>query len=188
MAAFDYHEAPCHAPGTWQRALASLAAGCTPEPADASALAVWDRNPGIPTAAQLERGMPTKAELVRAQNSLRRRVVTAAVGALDKGEVVGSRTLARRIANMPGIPGVKHTTQLLMALPPEYTLYARNGGQLTKRYITNIGGKPGHFFSRSARNFEPFIATRLEQRRGTLKATVAKRYTAAAGVPELCGP
>lgn len=156
---------PCHPVGSWQRALQFQAAGLPVEPADAKALAAWDSNPAYPQISRPH--APCKLELINDHRATVLAVVTAACKAIAPGEVVGSRELARRIAGAPSVPHHNRTMDILKALKPAVgnhsSAASARDGRLYKRYLANLGGRPGHFFARHHGDFDDFITGRKQQ-------------------------
>lgn len=159
---------PCHPHGSWQRALLHQSLGLPVDDADAKALAKWDRHMTMRTEGGVRRwqshgraDLPTKRELLRQLAAEREAVIGAAHAAIEPGEVVGCWELARRVAAQPGTPSRETSRDILKSLPPS----SGKGRYLCKRYIDNIGGKPGHFFARRPSDFDRFIAESKANRR-----------------------
>lgn len=158
---------PCHPHGSWQRALLHQSLGLPVDDADAAGLAKWDRHPvngsGDGLTGRRSHGradLPSKRELLRQLAAEREAVIGAAHAAIEPGEVVGCWELARRVAAQPGTPSRETSRDILKAKPPSV-----ERGRLHKRYIDNIGGKPGHFFARRPSDFDRFIAESKANRR-----------------------
>ena len=96
------------------------------------------------------------------------RVAAAARGHIGPREVVGCRELARRVAGDPDMPSRAEVADVLKSLKP-----GRGYAGLTKRYIDNLSGHPGHFFARHERDFDIFIA-----RRKAYRAEIGRRVCA----------
>ena len=161
---------PCHPKGSWQRALAHRCAGLPVDDADAEALAKWDSHPATLNYDQSISGMVSKSMLLRQEQKVIGAVIDAATTVLDLHEVVGTHELARRIAGMPGVPNYARTTSILKATgTSNHEAHRLQGGntrrRMYKRYIDNLSGKPGHFFTRRIDNFDKFIAERKAYRR-----------------------
>lgn len=150
MDGLDLKVWPCHPHGSWQRALAHKAVGLPVDDADAKALAVWDKE------AKTALG---KKALIKKHRQYVAYVVAAARGHIEPREVVGCRELARRVAGAPDMPSRAEVADVLKSLKP-----GRSYGGLTKRYIDNLSGHPGHFFARHERDFDIFIAQRKAYR------------------------
>ena len=75
---------------------------------------------------------------------------------------------ARRVAQAPDMPSRAEVADVLKSLKP-----GRSYGGLTKRYIDNLSGHPGHFFARHDRDFDRFISQRKAYR-----AEIARRALA----------
>ena len=168
MTGLDLTVWPCHPPGSWQRALAYQVAGLPVEDADARALAAWDRRP-VTGEASTAPGLASKYTMLRQQRGIQKAVASAIVGAIEPGEVVGSFELARRIAGKPGVPPIDQTTEILKAMRPSNgnapSALSRRNGRVFKRYIDNLGGKPGHFFARKPSDLDRFTEQRRAYRR-----------------------
>ena len=161
---------PCHPHGSWQRALLHQSLGLSVDDADAKALAEWDRHPATTSRDQSSNGVMSKYTLLRGQVRTIGAVIDAATAVLAPSEVVGAHELARRIAGMPGVPRIDRTVRLLKALPPSnHEVHMLKGGascrRMYKRYIDNLSGRPGHFFTRRVHNFDTFVAEGKERRR-----------------------
>lgn len=87
------------------------------------------------------------------------RVAAAARSHIEPREVVGCFELARRVAGAPDMPARGEVVDVLKSLKP-----GRSYGGLTKRYIDNLSGHPGHFFARRERDIDIFIAQRKAYR------------------------
>lgn len=159
---------PCHPLGSWQRALLHQSLGLPVDDADAAALAKWDRHPATLTWTQCMNGVVSKYTLLHQEQRVIGAVIDAATTVLSPSEVVGSRELARRIAGMPGVPHHNRTMAILKAAgPSNHEVHMLQGGttrrRMYKRYIDNLSGRPGHFFTRRMDNFDKFIAARRVQ-------------------------
>lgn len=170
MDGLDLTAWPCHPHGSWQRALAHRCAGLPVDDADAEALAKWDNHPAMLTPAEYKSGVVSKNALLREEQRVIGTVIDAATTVLDVNEGVGSYALARRIAGMPGVPNIDRTAALLKATgPSNHEVHMLQGGitrrRMYKRYIDNLSGRPGHFFTRRMDNFDTFIAESKANRR-----------------------
>lgn len=159
MDGLDLKVWPCHPHGSWQRALAHQAAGLPVDDADAKALAVWDKK---------GKNALGKKALIKKHRKYVAYVVAAARSHIGPREVVGCRELARRVAQAPDMPSRAEVVDVLKSLKP-----GRNYGGLTKRYIDNLSGHPGHFYARHDRDFDIFIA-----RRKAYRAEIGRRVCA----------
>lgn len=159
MDGLDLKVWPCHPHGSWQRALAHQAMKLPVDDADAKALAAWDKE------AKTALG---KRSLIKQHRQYVARVAAAARGHIEPREVVGCRELARRVAQAPDMPSRAEVADVLKSLKP-----GRSYGGLTKRYIDNLSGHPGHFFARHDRDFDRFISQRKDYR-----AEIARRALA----------
>lgn len=161
---------PCHPHGSWQRALAHRCAGLPVDDADAEALAKWDNHPATLTWTQVRDGVVSKNALLREEQRVIGAVIDAATTVLSPSEVVGTYALARRIAGMPSVPNIDRTAAILKATgPSNHEVHMLQGGttrrRVYKRYIDNLSGHPGHFFTRRMDNFDKFIAESKANRR-----------------------
>lgn len=161
---------PCHPHGSWQRALLHQSLGLPVDDADAAALAKWDRHPVTLTWTQCRNGDVSKYTLLHQDERVIGAVIDAATTVLNTSEVVGSHELARRVAGMPGVPKINRTAAILRAFgPSNHEAHMLKGGttrrRMYKRYIDNLSGRPGHFFTRRVHNFDTFIAESKAHRR-----------------------
>ena len=159
MDGLDLNVWPCHPHGSWQRALAHKAMGLPVDDEDAKALAAWDKE---------GKNAHGKKALIEKHNEYVAHVTAAARGHIEPREVVGCFQLARRVAGDPDMPARGEVVEVLKSLRP-----GRSYGGLTKRYIDNLSGHPGHFFARHERDFDIFIAQRKAYR-----AEIARRIYA----------
>ena len=150
MDGLDLKVWPCHPHGSWQRALAHKAMGLPVDDADAKALAAWDKE---------GKNAHVKQSLIKQHRQYVARVAAAARGHIEPREVVGCFELARRVARDPDMPARREVVDVLKSLKP-----GRSYGGLTKRYIDNLSGHPGHFFARRERDLDIFIAQRKAYR------------------------
>lgn len=170
MEGLDLTVWPCHPQGSWQRALLHQSLGLPVDDADSAALAKWDRHPVTLTWTQCMNGVVSKYTLLHEEQRVIGAVIDAATTVLNPSEVVGSRELARRIAGMPGVPNIDRTAAILKAVgPSNHEVHMLQGGttrrRMYKRYIDNLSGHPGHFFTRRMDNFDKFIAESKANRR-----------------------
>lgn len=152
---------PCHPRGSWQRALLHQGLGLPVDDDDAKALAAWDSHPATVKPPQTTSGVVTKAMLLQQERRVQGVVIDAATSVLSTKEVVDADELARRIAGMPGVPPIERTAAILKAVrPSNHGVNQLQGGKtrrrMYKRYIDNLGGKSGHFFTRRLDNFDRF--------------------------------
>lgn len=159
MDGLDLKVWPCHPHGSWQRALAHKAMGLPVDDEDAKALAAWDKE---------GKNAHVKQSRIKQHRKYVARVAAAARGHIEPREVVGCFELARRVARDPDMPSRAEVVDVLKALKP-----GRSYGGLTKRYIDNLSGHPGHFFARRERDLDIFIAQRKAYR-----AEIARRIYA----------
>lgn len=150
MDGLDLKVWPCHPHVSWQRALAHKAMGLPVDDADAKALAAWDKE---------GKNAHVKQSLIKQHRKYVARVAAAARGHIEPREVVGCFQLARRVARDPDMPARREVVDVLKSLKP-----GRSYGGLTKRYIDNLSGHPGHFFARRERDLDIFIAQRKAYR------------------------
>ena len=159
MDGLDLKVWPCHPHGSWQRALAHKAMGLPVDDEDAKALAAWDKE---------GKNAHVKQSRIKQHRQCVAHVAAAARELIEPGEVVGCYELARRVAGAPDMPSRAEVVDVLKALKP-----GRSYGGLTKRYIDNLSGHPGHFFARHERDFDIFIA-----RRKAYRAEIGRRVCA----------
>ena len=159
MDGLDLKVWPCHPHGSWQRALAHKAVGLPVDDADAKALAAWDKE---------GKNAHVKQSRIKQHRQCVAHVAAAARELIEPGEVVGCYELARRVAGAPDMPSRAEVVDVLKSLKP-----GRNYGGLTKRYIDNLSGHPGHFYARHDRDFDIFIA-----RRKAYRAEIGRRVCA----------
>lgn len=159
MDGLDLKVWPCHPHGSWQRALAHQAVGLPVDDADAKALAVWDKE---------GKTAHVKQSLIKKHRKYVAHVAAAARELIEPGEVVGCYELARRVAQDPDMPARVEVVDVLKSLKP-----GRGYAGLTKRYIDNLSGHPGHFYARCESDFDIFIAQRKAYR-----AEIARRELA----------
>lgn len=159
MDGLDLKVWPCHPHGSWQRALAHKAMGLPVDDEDAKALAAWDKE---------GKNAHVKQSRIKQHRQYVARVAAAARSHIGPREVVGCRELSRRVAEAPDMPSRVEVADVLKALKP-----GRSYGGLTKRYIDNLSGHPGHFFARHERDFDIFIA-----RRKAYRAEIGRRVCA----------
>lgn len=150
MDGLDLNVWPCHPHGSWQRALAHKAMGLPVDDEDAKALAAWDKE---------GKNAHGKKALIEKHTKYVAYVTAAARGHIEPREVVGCFELARRVARDPQMPARGEVVEVLKSLRP-----GRSYGGLTKRYIDNLSGHPGHFFARRERDLDIFIAQRKAYR------------------------
>lgn len=150
MDGLDLNVWPCHPHGSWQRALAHKAMGLPVDDEDAKALAAWDKE---------GKNAHVKQSLIKQHRQYVARVAAAARSHIEPQEVVGCFQLARRVAGDPQMPARGEVVEVLKSLRP-----GRSYGGLTKRYIDNLSGHPGHFFARRERDLDIFIAQRKAYR------------------------
>ncbi|MDU2585643.1 MAG: hypothetical protein E7C83_00510 [Corynebacterium sp.] len=159
MDGLDLKVWPCHPHGSWQRALAHQAVGLPVDDEDAKALAAWDKEGKTALGKQ---------SLIKKHRQYVAHVAAAARELIEPGEVVGCFELARRVAQDPDMPRREEVADVLKSLKP----WRRYGG-LTKRYIDNLSGHPGHYYARRQRDIDIFIAQRKAYR-----AEIARRALA----------
>ena len=131
MDGLDLNVWPCHPHGSWQRALAHKAMGLPVDDEDAKALAAWDKE---------GKNAHVKQSRIKQHRQYMARVAAAARSHIEPREVVGCFELARRVAGAPDMPARGEVVDVLKSLKP-----GRSYGGLTKRYIDNLSGHPGHF-------------------------------------------
>lgn len=105
----------------------------------------------------------TQMHLVTSGETVIGPVIDAATTVLSPSEVVGSLEFARRVAGYAGVPNIDRTVAILKAAgPSNHEVHMLQGGtsrrRMYRRYIGNLSGRPGHFFSRRMGNFDKFIA------------------------------
>lgn len=159
MDGLDLKVWPCHPHGSWQRALAHQAVGLPVDDEDAKALAAWDKE---------GKNAHVKQSLIKQHRKYVAHVAAAARELIEPGEVVGCFELSCRVAGAPDMPRRDEVVEVLKSLRP-----GRSYGGLTKRYIDNLSGHPGHFYARHDRDFDIFIAQRKAYR-----AEIARRALA----------
>lgn len=159
MDGLDLKVWPCHPHGSWQRALAHQAMKLPVDDADAKALAAWDKE---------GKNALGKQSLIKKHRQYVAHVVAAARELIKPGEVVGCYELARRVARDPDMPARGEVVDVLKSLKP-----GRGYAGLTKRYIDNLSGHPGHFYARCESDFDRFISQRKAYR-----AEIARRALA----------
>lgn len=159
MDGLDLKVWPCHPHGSWQRALAHKAMGLPVDDEDAKALAAWDKE---------GKNAHVKQSRIKQHRQYMARVAAAARSHIGPREVVGCFELARRVAGDPDMPARGEVVDVLKSLKP-----GRGYAGLTKRYIDNLSGHPGHFYARHERDFDIFIA-----RRKAYRAEIGRRVCA----------
>ena len=133
-------------------------------------MAAWDNHPSTLTWSQTMDGVISKNRLLRQEQQVIGAVIDAATSVLNPSEVVGTYKLARRIAGMLGVPNRNRTVAILKAAgPSNHEVHMLQGGttrcRMYKRYIDNLSGHPGHFFTRRMDNFDKFVAESKANRR-----------------------
>ncbi|MDN8620320.1 hypothetical protein Q0N36_06975 [Corynebacterium kefirresidentii] len=106
-----------------------------------------------------------KQSLIKQHRQYVARVAAAARRHIEPREVVGCFELARRVAQDPDMPARDEVVDVLKSLKP-----GRRYGGITKRYIDNLSGHPGHYYAQRQCDIDTFIAQRKAYR-----AEIARR-------------
>lgn len=172
----DWNQCPYHPRGTWERALAFMSQGFHPEPADLKALQEWQKLSHAQRVGYMSQ-----------QRRQRIHIAWYAWQVLQPGEVLVSRKLAQRIAQLDGAPGYHAVEQTLRSFTPmtlggNFTYGNNNPNQRqVHRMYVSYAGIQGHYFSRTAQALEEYRVESMrlirQSRRRSASHALKRRQT-----------
>lgn len=153
-AGLDPNRYPCHRRGTWESALATLAAGYRPTPEDVKALRHWTKDL---TTSQ-------RRAYIYERRAARVEIVATARQTMGRREVVPLSALERRVhAHLDGkhshtvIKDTLTALATLTMLDAEAEPGVRSVANMYRQHYVLLG-KHVHYFSRSRKNLEAYPA------------------------------